>query len=158
MIFIILNFLGSVLVSYINPESYFFGEKLVGVSAIIYLLTGGIAGMIIVYFLFKEKTKGEILSVIYFGYFFVESLITNLSLGFSISPLFKLGLVLSIILLVIRKMIYRQGSKLFIQKLLQTNPKKNQIDFLQLVQDNEEDRFLFLLDRKVIVKFLIDII
>lgn len=107
MIFIILNFLSSVLVSYINPESYFFGEKLVGVSAIIYLLTGGIAGMIIVYFLFKEKSKGEILSVIYFGYFFVESLITNLSLGFSISPLFKLGLVLSIILLVIRKMIYR---------------------------------------------------
>jgi len=39
MIPLMLNFLDSVFVSYINPESYFFGEKLVGFAAIVYLLT-----------------------------------------------------------------------------------------------------------------------
>lgn len=107
MIILMLNFLDSVSVSYINPESYFFGEKLGGAIAIVYLLTSGILGVIIVYFLFKEKSEGEILSFLYFGYFSIESLMTNLSLGFVfvVSPLSQIGLAMSIVLLVIREII-----------------------------------------------------
>ncbi len=103
-----LNFLSSVFVSYINPESYFFGEKLIGANATIYLLAGGIAGIIIVFFLFKKKSMGIILSLLFFGYFFIEGLMTNLSLGFGFdtSPFPKVGLSLSIILLVIERMVH----------------------------------------------------
>ena len=102
---LVLSFLCSIFISFINPESYFFGEKLSGGKAKIYLLLGGITGIIIAYLLLKKKNKGEILSVLYFGYFFMETLITNLSLGFGflISPLSTIGLVISIILLMVRK-------------------------------------------------------
>jgi len=109
IILLIYNVYGSVFVSLFNPESYFFGGKLVRLNAIIYLLIGDIGAIVIVYLLFMKKSMAEILSVIYFGYFFIESLITNLSLGFGflISPLVNFGLVVSIVLLVLRKMIYR---------------------------------------------------
>jgi len=105
MVLLVLSFLGSVFVSFINPESYFFGEKLGGEKATIYLLIRGIAGIVIAYLLFKKKSKSEILSVLYFGYFFVETL-TNLSLGFGFltSPLPTTGLAISIVLLMARKM------------------------------------------------------
>jgi len=109
IILLVFNIYGSVFILFFNLESYFFGEKLVVANSIIYLLIGDIAGATIVCLLFMKKGMGEILSVIYFGYFFIESLMTNLSLGFGflVSPLFKLGLVISIALLVIRKMIYQ---------------------------------------------------
>jgi len=102
---LVLSFLGLIFVSVVNPESYFFGEKLGGGKATIYLLMGGVAGIVIAYLLSKQKSGGEILSVLYFGYFFIETLITNLSFrfGFLISPLFTMGLVISIVLLVVRK-------------------------------------------------------
>ena len=102
-----LNFLSSVFLSYINPENYFFGNKLVGTNAIIYSLTGGFSGLIIVFYLFKIRSVGIILSLVYFGYFFIESLITNQSLGFGfeISPLSKAGLALSIVLLIFWKVV-----------------------------------------------------
>jgi len=61
--------------------------------------------MIIAYLLLKKKREAEILSVLYFSYFLIESLITNLSLGFgfSISPLSTIGLVISIVLLMVSK-------------------------------------------------------
>ena len=104
-VLLVLNFLCLILVSFINPEAYLFGKKLTGIDAIIYLLTGGIFGLLIAHLLFKKKSKGEILSLLYFGYFFTENLITNLSLGFSflISPLFTVGLVVAIVLVVVRK-------------------------------------------------------
>ena len=106
MVLLVLSFLGAVFVSFINPESYFFGKKLGGEKATIYLLIQGIAGLVIAYLLFKKKSEGEILSVLYFGYFFIETLITNLSLGFGFltSPLPTTGLVISIVLLMVRKM------------------------------------------------------
>ena len=60
----------------------------------------------IAYLLFEKKSEGEILSVLYSGYFFIETLITNLSLGFGFltSPLPTTGLVISIVLLMVRKM------------------------------------------------------
>lgn len=109
MIILMLNFIDSILISFTNPEAYFFGEKLGGFIAIIYILTGGVAGVVIVYFLFKKKSKGEILSLFYFGYFIVEGLITNLShgFGFVVSPIAQVGLGISMVLIVIRKMVYR---------------------------------------------------
>lgn len=65
-VLLVLSFLGSVFVSFINPESYFFGEKLSGGKAATYLLTGGIVGIGIACLLFKKKSEGEILSVLYF--------------------------------------------------------------------------------------------
>jgi len=102
---LVLSFLFSVLVSLVNPESYFFGEKLSGQKAIIHLLTEGITGMAIAYLLFKKKSGGEILSAFYFAYFSIETLIANLSLGFGLlpSPLFTTGLAISTALLVLRK-------------------------------------------------------
>jgi len=102
---LVLSFLFSVLVSLVNPESYFFGEKLSGQKAIIHLLAGGISGIAIAYLLFKKKSVGEVLSTFYFAYFSIETLIANLSLGFGLlpSPLFTTGLAISTVLLVFRK-------------------------------------------------------
>ncbi|MDH5769869.1 MAG: hypothetical protein OEZ25_01065, partial [Candidatus Bathyarchaeota archaeon] len=101
VVLLVLSFVGLVLISLINPESYFFGEKLSGEIATTYLLTGGITGIIIAFLLFKKKSGGEFLSVLYFVFFFIETLVTNLSLGydFLISPLFTMGLTFSIVLL-----------------------------------------------------------
>ena len=103
VVLFVLSFLNSVFVSLVNPEAFFFGEKLSGEKATVYLLIGGVTGIITAFFLFKKKSGGEIISVLYFGYFFIETLVTNLSLGygFLISPLFTIGLVTSIVLLVV---------------------------------------------------------
>jgi len=106
VVLLVLSFLVLVFVSYYNPETYSFGIKLSGVNALIYLLIGGIAGIVIAYLLFKKKSGSEILAILYFGYFLIETVITNLSLGFGflISPLLTIGLVISVVLLLIRKM------------------------------------------------------
>jgi len=102
---LVLCFLGSTFVMFTNPESFFFGEKLDGQKAIIYLSMGASVGILSAYLLFKKKSAGEILSVLYFGYFFIENLITNLLLGFGllISPLSMIGLTISTVLLVVGK-------------------------------------------------------
>ena len=99
----LLNFFGSAFISLINPESYFFGVRLGGMNASLYLLANGFVGVIIAYLL--KKDVGIYLSVLYFGYNFTEVLITNLAFGFGpiISPFFTIGLVLSIALLMIRE-------------------------------------------------------
>ena len=104
IVLLVLNFAGSAFVSLINPEAYFLGEKLSGGKAAAYLLTGAIAGAIIAYLLLTKKRGGEIASVLYFGGYFIESLvrILSLDLGFLISPLFTIGLVVSIFLLFIK--------------------------------------------------------
>jgi len=104
IVLLVLYFLGSVFSIFTNPEGYFFGEKLGGQRAIIYLSIYVTVGILIVYLLFKKKSVGEVLSVLYFGYFFIENLITNLLLGLGllISPLAVIGLVISIILLAMR--------------------------------------------------------
>ena len=93
IIIFVLIFSGSIFTSIMNPETYFFGGKLGGTTAIIYLLIEGIAGTMIAYLLIKKRGEGEILSVLYFGYFFIETLVTNLSFGFGllVSPLFTVG-------------------------------------------------------------------
>jgi len=72
VVLLVLSFLSLIFVSLINPECYFFGEKLGGEIATIYLLMGGVAGIVIAYLLRKKKSGGEILSVLYFGYFLLK--------------------------------------------------------------------------------------
>lgn len=99
IILFVLIFLGSVFISFINPESYFFGEKLGGTKAITYLLINGSIGILIAWLLLMKKNRGEFLSVLYFGYNFIEALVTNvISFGVAlISPLFTTGLIASIV-------------------------------------------------------------
>jgi len=101
---LVYNFLGLGFISVINPESYFFGVKLGGINASLYLLTNGFVGVVIAYALLMRKNIGNFLSVLYFGYNFSDVLITNLSFGWGslISPIFTLGLILSIVLLMMR--------------------------------------------------------
>lgn len=105
VLLLVLNFLGLGFISVINPESYFFGAKLGGINASLYLLTNGVVGVVIAYALLIRKKIGKFLSAVYFGYNFSEGLITNLSFGWGslISPVFTLGLILSIVLLMKRE-------------------------------------------------------
>jgi len=95
------NFLGSAFISLINPESYFFGAKLGGMEAALYLLGDSGVGVVIAYSLVKGH--GKWLALLYFAYNFSEVLITNFSfgLGYRASPLFTAGLMLSIALLLL---------------------------------------------------------
>jgi len=100
-----LNFSGLVFTSFINPEAYFFGIKLGGINASIYLLANGLVGVAIAYTLLKKKNLGGYSSVLYFGCNFTEVLVTNISVipnlffpsYFIISPLYTTGLILSIV-------------------------------------------------------------
>ena len=106
-----LNFFGLVFTSFINPETHFFGIKLGGINASIYLLANGLVGVAIAYTLLKKKNLGEYSSVLYFGYNFTEVLVTTISVipnlffpfYFTISPLYTTGLILSIVFLIIRE-------------------------------------------------------
>ena len=106
-----LNFSGLVFTSFINPEAYFFGIKLGGINASIYLLANGLVGVAIAYTLLKKKNLGGYSSVLYFGCNFTEVLVTNISVipnlffpfYFIISPLYTTGLILSIVFLIIRE-------------------------------------------------------
>ena len=102
---LLINMLGSLFIVIINPEATFFGTKLGGEPAAIYLATVGIIGGIIAFLLMKNWHGNEVLAVIYFGILFIEALITNISFGFGylISPMFALGLAVSIILLIVSR-------------------------------------------------------
>lgn len=104
VVLLVLNFLGSGFIAVINPESYFFGAKLGGIEASVYLLTNGVVGVVIAYALLRKENVGKFLSGLYFGYNFSEVLITNLSSGFGwlVSPLFTMGLMLSIVHLIMK--------------------------------------------------------
>jgi hypothetical protein len=105
MALLVVNFFGAVLVSIINPESLFLGQKMVGTRAVIYLLAMGATGLIVAYLLLKNVGNGESMSILYFGFLFIESLATNtyLGLGFLVSPIYTAGLIISVMLFVIRK-------------------------------------------------------
>lgn len=105
VILLVLSFLGSVFVSAVNPEVYFFGQKLAGEKAVVYLLIRGTLGIGIAFTFLKKKSEGAILSVLYFGYLFHETSIANISLGYhlSISPLSAVGLAISLSLLIAKR-------------------------------------------------------
>lgn len=98
-----LNFLISLLFVTINSEAYFFGNKLGGINAAFYLLINSSIGIIVAYILLKKEGKGVYFSILFFGYNFIETLFTNMySFNiYTISPLFSIGLILSVVLMVI---------------------------------------------------------
>ncbi|MFZ3168283.1 MAG: hypothetical protein WA130_11760 [Candidatus Methanoperedens sp.] len=97
--------LGQIMIAYINPESYFFGIKLGGKPAAIYLLANSLVDIVIVYFLLKNLQPGIIASFLYFGYSFIESATTSLVIyhKFSLPVIPALGLVLSVLIVLSKK-------------------------------------------------------
>lgn len=97
----------AVFIIIINPESYFFGTKLSGVSAVNLLLIEGVSAIVILILLFKKKAVGEILSLMFFEYRFLEAMISDLRIfqyryEIPLSNIGLIGLVLSFALLLIR--------------------------------------------------------
>jgi hypothetical protein len=72
-----LNLISSFFVAVVNPEAFFFGNKLGGTMATAYLLANGFAGMIVAYALYRSEWRGQYISVAFFGYNFTEALFTN---------------------------------------------------------------------------------
>jgi len=107
ILLLVLNCVGLVFTSLINLEAFFFGNKLTGETAAVYLSLSIIAALLIAYSLFKKMSVGPVLSLLYFGFLFFETLTTNLlyNFGFYVSPLFTLGLICSIFLLLIERMV-----------------------------------------------------
>ena len=105
LIFIIgLSLVSSLAFSLINQEVFFFGNKLVGYITLIYLMIVALTGVITAYSLLRRKRTGGIISILFFGYLFIEVLITSISLGYGLmlSPLFTAGLLISLILILIK--------------------------------------------------------
>lgn len=97
--------IGNIIVAIINPEAYFFGNKLGGISATIYLLINSLFSGMIIYLFYKKLEIVLILSLLYFIYNIYESFMTSMILfhesRLSIISIF--GLILSILILIFDK-------------------------------------------------------
>ena len=98
--------LGHVFIAFINPEAFFFGKKLGGTSAFVYLLTNATVAAITIIAILQNLKIGALLSIMYFGYNFAESVITSTKLLnkpflLMLPPLPTVGLILSILLFVL---------------------------------------------------------
>lgn len=97
----------AIFITIINPESYFFGNKLSGIAAVKLLLTEGILAIVILFLLYKKKAVGEILSIMFFEYRFLEAYFSDLrifqhSYEIPLSNIGLIGLALSVALLLLR--------------------------------------------------------
>jgi hypothetical protein len=100
-----LNLISSFFVAVVNPEAFFFGNKLGGTMATAYLLANGFAGMIVAYALYRSEWRGQYISVAFFGYNFTEALFTNVRAldRLAVSPMHSIGLVISILMIVVNR-------------------------------------------------------
>ncbi len=98
-----LNLLSSLFLAIINPEAFLLGYKLGGAWSSAYLLVNGCLGMVVAYALYRWEEKGSYLSFIFFGYNFVEVLITNIYAfgSYAASPLHSIGLIIAIVLIMV---------------------------------------------------------
>lgn len=99
--------IGNTALALINPEAYFFGNKLGGMPAVLYLMMNSFASVTIIYLLFLRGKKLEIvliLSLLYFIYNIIESIITSLILfhEFGFPPILIFGFLITIISLIVR--------------------------------------------------------
>ena len=97
--------IGNIAIAIINPEAYFFGNKLGGTSAIIYLLTNSFVGFTIINFLITSSNsnlKIMIFTLIYFIYNIVESVMTSLILfhEYNLPIAFILGFLITLIMMI----------------------------------------------------------
>jgi hypothetical protein len=115
LVILILNLISSFFVTVVNPEAYFFGNKLGGTLATAYLLANGFAGMIVAYALYRFEGWGQYASVVFFGYNFTEVLFTNMrAFGrLEVSPLHAIGLLISMLMFIVnhsdRRMDHPEG-------------------------------------------------
>lgn len=98
--------IGNTALALINPEAYFFGNKLGGISAVLYLMMNSFVSVTIILFFLRGK-KLEIvliLSLLYFIYNIIESIITSLILfrEFGFPPILIFGFLITIISLIFR--------------------------------------------------------
>lgn len=100
-----LNLISSFFVAIVNPEAFFFRNKLGGTMATAYLLANGFAGMIVAYALYRSEWRVQYISVAFFGYNFTEALFTNVRAldRLAVSPMHSIGLVISILMIVVNR-------------------------------------------------------
>ena len=96
VIMLTLNFIFSLLVAIVNPEAWFFGEKLGGIKAVCWLLTNGMIGIIIGFSLIQKYKYGLLTSFFFFIYNFVNVMLIPFPQPLA-SPFFSLGLIISFI-------------------------------------------------------------
>ncbi|MFB0558281.1 MAG: hypothetical protein ACETVY_04105 [Candidatus Bathyarchaeia archaeon] len=74
-----------------------------GVGATVYLLANGCLGMTVAYAVFRWEERGSYFSVVFFGYNFVEVLITNIYAfdSYAASPLHSIGLIITLVLIIV---------------------------------------------------------
>ncbi len=93
---LILNFIMPLITLTINQEAWFFGHKLGGIKASCWLLTNGIAGLVLAYPLLKEVRYGFLAVFLFFVVNFVNVMLIPLQ-GLAYPPFYSLGLILSLI-------------------------------------------------------------
>jgi hypothetical protein len=100
-----LNLISSFFVAVVNPEAHFFGNKLGGTLATVYLLANGFSGIIVAYALYRSEGRGQYASVAFFGYNFTEVLVTNLRAfdRLEVPPLHSLGLLISMLSFIVNR-------------------------------------------------------
>jgi len=100
---LLLNLLSTLFLAIINPEAYIFGYKLGGAWAAAYLLANGCLGMAAAYAMFRWEEKGSYISFVFFGYNFVEVLITNIYAfgSYAAPPLQSIGLIIAMALIIV---------------------------------------------------------
>lgn len=96
--------IGNIATVIINPEAYFFGNKLGGISATIYLLINNFIGLTIIYFLITNSNSNKIMifTLIYFIYNIIESITTSLILfrEYNFPIVFILGFLITLIMMI----------------------------------------------------------
>jgi hypothetical protein len=97
--------IGNIALVFINPEAYFFGNKLGGMPAVLYLTINSILSSAII-FLFLSGKKLRIvliLSLLYFIYNIIETIMTSLILfhEFGFPTILIFGFLITIISLTV---------------------------------------------------------
>jgi hypothetical protein len=96
--------IGNIALAFINPEAYFFGNNLGGMSRVLYLTNSIVSGAIIFLFLSGKKLRIVlVLSLLYFIYNIIESFMTSLILfhEFGFPTILIFGFLITIISLTV---------------------------------------------------------
>lgn len=112
---LILSTTSSFFVAIANPEAHFFGQKLGGSMADVYLLANSCFGVVVAIAILRWEGNVWYLPIAFFGYNFVEILFTNIYTfdRAVVSPLHSLGLTISVLLVVAeRYRVVRSTSRL----------------------------------------------
>lgn len=114
---LLLSFLINIFVFIINWEAYFFGVKLNGTPAGLYLFLKGISAGLLAFLLIKYRRDTiavaviAVFAVLYFGYTFVDSAVTIQTLTDNLySPLLLVLFIISLVFLIVQILSARFGN------------------------------------------------